>query len=96
MKTLIASLMALSTYGFESDQVTISYEEQVKPVFSRSCAQCHSGNTVLPNLLVYENAYKYRFQIREKMNDRSMPHVGILKESERDLIRNWVNQGARK
>ena len=93
MKTIILA----ATLGFmPTHEAYVTYEKDVKPVFSRSCARCHSGSNGLPNLMVYESAYKYRYQIKSKMDDRSMPHVGTLKESERELIRNWVNEGAKK
>ena len=92
MKTIILAMLGFTPV----DEAFISYEKEVKPVFSQSCAQCHSGTNGLPNLMTYESAYSYRFQIRNKMDDRSMPHVGTLKESERDLIRKWVDEGAKK
>lgn len=92
METIILALLGLNP----TNDAFISYETKVKPIFSQSCASCHSGDNKLPNLMTYDGAFKYRFQIKRKMNDRSMPHIGSIKESERDLVRAWVNEGAKK
>lgn len=91
MEALILALLAIP-----SNDVFLSYEKDIKPIFSQVCSGCHAGNTSLPNLLNFETAFKYRYEIKNRIDNRSMPHIGAISESNRDQIRMWVDGGANK
>ena len=93
MKYIIFLNMIISTYAFASE---ISFKKDVQPILKSRCSKCHNDNTPLPNFAKYSVAYKYRFEIKKKVTERTMPHFGDMRESERDLIRTWVNEGAKK
>lgn len=88
-------LLTLLLNAAAADQ--LSFATDIKPVFSRRCASCHDGSNALPNVLQYEIAYPLRTQIATKVGlERFMPKFGRISESERDLVRMWVEQGAAK
>lgn len=79
------------------DDTLVSFDQDVRPVFAKRCAECHNSKSQLPNILDYKVAYPLRTTIRTKVSDeRSMPHYGYMKESERDLVKTWVDTGAKK
>lgn len=79
-----------------SANASLTFTEDVRPVFQKSCTKCHNANTKLPNFLKYEVAYSLRYSIKEKLEKREMPHIGYLSESERETILDWIRQGAKK
>lgn len=80
-----------------NEEVFVSFQEDVRPIFSKRCASCHNAGSVLPNFLDYDVAYKNRKLIQSKVVDeRTMPHAGYMSESERDLVDAWVRSGAKK
>lgn len=97
MKLLIAliTLLSISAYAGEADQITFS--KDIRPIFSKSCTSCHGKFKTLPNILDYDVAFSLRFSIEDRVvKQRTMPYVGKITESERDLIGAWVQTGARK
>lgn len=83
----ITLVLALSSGG-------PSFVDDVKPIFSKKCATCHSKVVGLPNLLDYSTAFSLRNEIQVRVEERSMPHLGRITESERDVITQWVLTGA--
>ena len=73
----------------------ISYKKDIRPIFQQRCIQCHSSGPL--NWMEYNNAFKYKDQIKRRVWDyRSMPPGGFITEEEREKIRDWVNQGAKE
>ena len=72
-----------------------TYTYDVKPIFASKCSQCHDSMGD-KNWQKYENAFKYRFQIREKIILKDMPKGKEMPQEERDKIVKWVDTGAKK
>ena len=73
----------------------LTYSVDIRPIFQQRCIQCHNSGPL--NWMEYENAFRYKDQIRDRVwNNRSMPPGGFITEQERLLIRNWVDQGANR
>ncbi len=72
-----------------------NYTQDVKPLFHDRCSKCHDsmGNK---NWQIYENAYQYRYSIRDKVISGEMPMGEKLFQGEKEIIINWVNSGAKK
>ncbi|MBK9292816.1 MAG: hypothetical protein IPM52_14505 [Bacteroidetes bacterium] len=62
---------------------------------ARSCATCHNGANPLPNVQQYAVAYQLRAAIVRKVTGREMPKYGRISESDRDLLKLWVQSGAK-
>lgn len=103
MKTLLIFLGLLTvSISFPQDRefITskdyISFKADIRPVFKNRCIQCHSARSSLPNIIEYDVAKSLKYEIKEKVSTRKMPYFGQMTESERELIINWVNQGAKE
>lgn len=95
--TLILTLFSSVTFagGFNSKNVT--FDKDIRPIFSKNCTKCHNGSNNLPNLLEYKVSFGLKDSILKRVSqERSMPYVGRITESERDLIEQWVESGAKK
>jgi hypothetical protein len=80
-----------------NDTSLVSFERDIKPVFKTACTKCHNGKNELPNITEYSVAFKLRTEIVQRVtSDKTMPMYGKLSESNRDLIKAWVEQGAKK
>jgi uncharacterized membrane protein len=89
MKTIILGLMLLPNVS----AATTTYKD-VQPIFKNRCSQCHDyleGR----NWQKYDDAFKKRQQIKERMVNKSMPMGQDMPQAERDLIIKWVDQGAK-
>lgn len=88
------ALLTLVT-GINSYPNSPTYTKDIRPIFKNRCSSCHDylGDK---NWQVYENAYKYKDQIKMKILTKEMPQGKDMPQSERDLIVEWVNEGARK
>ena len=79
-------------YNFNSTQVT--FTNDVRPIFKKYCAECHFGS------LSYDAAYKNRNNIYNKfVRLRQMPpkYSGVQPtELEVQLVKQWIDQGAKK
>ena len=71
----------------------LTFERDIKPIFTNRCASCHNGNNSLPDILDKETAIENRYEIKNKLFTRQMPYFGKMTESERETIIQWVNQG---
>ena len=82
---------------------TITYAKQMKNLIDANCANsCHSGP--FPSggvdLASYANAKTKALDGRMKARaidgiGGAMPQVGLLPQSQRDLIQCWINNGAK-
>jgi len=73
----------------------ISFQEQIQPIFTSSCIQCHNG-TVHPlnfeNSTVLQNNAK---AIKAVTQNRTMPLNGSLTDQQIKAISCWVDSGAK-
>lgn len=77
----------------QSANVGPSYSEDVRPVFIKRCAACHSTQKGLPDLLDYKTAYTLRERIRSRVKRFEMPYIGYLTASEKGTILQWTKEG---
>lgn len=85
--------------------VEVSYKEHIVPIFEKSCIVCHNGQLALPNLTgdgsyseLIDGGYINTTDIEEskliiKLNDNH-PYAGTPLSSEKDLISQWITEGA--
>jgi hypothetical protein len=87
----------------------VTYSHDVAPILYRKCAACHHPNDIAPMSLVdYKSARPWAKAIREAVRLKRMPpwfadpaigHYSndpSLSESERQIITDWVDQGAKE
>lgn len=73
----------------------ISFSEVIRPLFKMKCALCHNENSGLLNVLDYSaiitrlDALNNRVVVR-----KDMPQVGTMTDEERNLVEEWILQGA--
>jgi|SRR4051812_40080133 uncharacterized membrane protein len=76
---------------------TLSFEQDVLPITQNRCVACHNASTHGRNWLDYQETYAKRFLIKQRILDRTMPSGGFpMLDIERNIIVEWINQGARK
>lgn len=97
-----------STGGGDNNTVppdSVTFAKYIVPLFAANCTTCHSGNES-PDLRA-ANAYSAltsgKFVVAgnaansvlyQKVSSGEMPPGGGLKQSDIDLIKNWINNGA--
>lgn len=100
MKFLSILILLFGTQVYAGELTgDLTFSENVRPLFAKNCSSCHgpANKLGLPNLLVYETAFSLRSTILLKVVDeRSMPHIGRITESERSLIELWIQTGAKE
>lgn len=77
-------------------ETKITFTNDVFPINSSRCVQCHNKNSVLPDVTDYETAYDLRNEIKYKLETKKMPYFGKMTASERDTVLKWIEQGAKK
>lgn len=77
---------------------SLTFTKDVGPIFQKRCSACHNEYTPERNWLDYKTAFEKRFLIKKKVwVDRTMPLGGMyIEESERRMIKDWVDQGGKK
>jgi len=73
-----------------------SYKKDVLPIIQNRCAMCHNDNMPGRNWLLYKDAYNMRYNIKLRLENRTMPLGVVMLEEERKLMIDWVIQGANK
>lgn len=74
-----------------------SFKTDIKPVFQRRCYTCHHAEHW--HWTDYDTAYERRFKIKRRvclLKDMPQGNVTKMTEQERDLVRRWIDQGAKK
>ncbi len=84
---------------------SVTFAKYIIPLFNSNCTTCHSGNES-PDLRA-ANAYNALISgkfvvsgdaagsvLYQKVASGEMPPGGGLKQSDIDLIKNWINNGA--
>jgi mono/diheme cytochrome c family protein len=86
-----------------------TYLGDVLPIFLGKCFRCHNAQTaMLPNWVDYRTAFKDRVEIKRRVWDswkgayykqpmpvQSSPESQAITEEERNIIKDWVDAGAR-
>ena len=71
--------------------------QRVQPIFEKRCVGCHSGldmGSGSQDFAVYSSAFAHKEQILERVVIlKNMPLYSTMPIEERELIRDWVNQG---
>ena len=97
-RTTILLFICLLTIALSktNNSESLTYTTDVtKPIFKNRCSECHD-HMVARNWQVYDNAFSYRYAIKERILSRTMPMGRDMPQKERDLIVKWVDQGAKK
>lgn len=85
----------------------VNWSENAAQVFYDNCTSCHNSNGIAPfSLIEYQNAFNYKDAIKYVVQQNLMPpwtadssyqryfHERLLTQDERDILINWVNDGA--
>lgn len=95
-----ATLLAVSCKDtVEPSATAVTYESEVAKLMTNYCISCHSGSKPADgiDLTTYEGVKEQaqKGEITEKMNDENdpMPPSGMLAESKRKIIDNWISNG---
>ena len=95
MKSLafLTASLVLSTIASAN---TLTYNNDIKPIFESRCVFCHTIGGPLPSWMEYQTAFQYRNRIVYALESGEMPldNFTNMTESERELIYRWVRQGA--
>jgi len=67
---------------------TKSWVNDVKPVLTSSCSNCHASFTT------YSTVYNDRDNIRSKIIDGSMPQSGTLTTDQKNIVICWIDNGS--
>jgi uncharacterized membrane protein len=95
-------LIAFSLSAQATDLFTEIYEarevsfEDVRPILEKRCVGCHSSNDS-GDWSHYRIAFSKRKEIYLRVVElRNMPLYSKMPEEERNLIKEWVEQGAKE
>ena len=109
LTSIAASLSPATAVPFEES--LLGFEEDVLPIFERSCAACHSGVVKQAELQVTEYSALMRGSTNgavvvpsnsgqswlwDQIRIGTMPLTGALPESEQAIIKQWIDSGARR
>ena len=74
----------------------VSLSTHIVPIMDSKCAisGCHVTGVTFPDLTVNANVISSASQIRTRTQSGNMPKTGSLTQAEKDLIKNWVDQGS--
>jgi uncharacterized membrane protein len=94
--SMLMEYILLGVISFTSGDIT--YTKDVKPIFERRCSQCHNANWPDKNWLDYNKAKENKDKIKIKVKDKTMPpgNSTEITEEERNIIIQWVDDGAKK
>jgi mono/diheme cytochrome c family protein len=93
---LLLTLALLAGHNVWSAKETITFTKDVQSIHKSHCLRCHGTSGALPDVTDYETAFELRYDIKKKVQTRQMPYFGDMKESERDIIIKWINEGAKE
>ncbi|HEX8061329.1 MAG TPA: hypothetical protein VF473_10360, partial [Cyclobacteriaceae bacterium] len=74
----------------------VSYATQIKTIISNSCAKsgCHDAGTGARDWTTYANVKANAQNIKTRTSNKTMPPDNPLAQSDIDLIKCWVDDGA--
>jgi Copper type II ascorbate-dependent monooxygenase, C-terminal domain len=101
-------LSLLFLFGLQSlSAQTVNWATDIAPILYENCASCHRTDGIGHfSLIGYDNAFTNRTSIANAAESGKMPpwpadqnyrryaHERLLKQSEVQLLKDWVNQGA--
>ena len=76
-----------------------TYIKDAKPIFEIRCASCHNTGNIGKNWLDYNDAKKNSKQIKDRVvikKDMPIANATNMTQAERDIIKKWVDEGAKK
>ena len=76
-----------------------TYTTDIRPVMAKHCFMCHNPRVMAwADWTKYDNAFKARYKILSRVwTRRDMPPGGgAMTDKERKLIKQWVDEGAKK
>lgn len=79
--------------GSEPDEVSLTND--IVPIMNSDCAIpfCHVAGEQFPNLSVKANIISNASSIKSRTQSGNMPRGGTLSLAQKNLIKNWVDQG---
>jgi len=107
--TVAETTTSLENVPFE--EALLGFEEDVKPIFDRSCASCHNNVAKLAGLQVNEYSALMRGSengvvvvpgnagqswLWDQIRVGTMPLSGELPDNEKAIVKQWINSGARR
>lgn len=93
----ISLFLILSGCTFQppKDLGLVTFDKDIKPITSTVCIGCHTQAG--KNWTVYEDAFKYRRQIYDRVViTKTMPLGTYMDESKRETFKWWYREGAKK
>lgn len=94
--SIIIMLLGLNVYAADDYSSEVTFNKDVKQIFTNNCTQCH------PGISNYQVAYAQREKILKKVTaryDKQMPpkYTSVkLSTAEVNLIKEWIKTGAKQ
>ncbi len=81
----------------DTDPMEISLSNEVIPLMNTNCAisGCHVVGVQSPNLSVKANVISNASKIKSETQSGNMPRGRTITLAEKNIIKNWVDQGAK-
>jgi uncharacterized membrane protein len=77
-----------------------TFNKDIKPLVEKRCMPCHTGQIqTLPNFTIYKTAHLNRFKIRKRVVElKNMPpgNSTQMTDEEREIIKKWIDGGAKE
>ncbi|GAA5219426.1 hypothetical protein [Membranihabitans marinus] len=97
----LALLVGITVVSCSDDPIItgeeVSYTADIRPLLDQKCSNpsCHGPGSVILELDTYDKVQLAAAKIRERVwVSRTMPKSGTMTEEERELVKDWVDQGA--
>lgn len=78
----------------EDPEIVISYQTDVKPIFTNNCLGCHGNGGRFPDVSTYASVNLNANIIKSEVVSRSMPQGGSLTNDEIQKVKDWIEAGA--
>ncbi len=77
------------------EEEALSFEQTILPLFEMKCALCHNAGSGLFNVLDYSTVITKLDSLRNRVVViKDMPQVGTMTDREREIVDEWISQGA--
>lgn len=75
----------------------IAFHKNIKPLVAKACIACHGEGSSLGNWMDYKTIFDKKEAIYERVVvQRNMPLGLVLSEEEVDMVREWIDTGAKE